>query len=89
MSASSPPLWQPRGGFGSEFSTVPVPELKTAAFVKLSEQLEKLVPVGTATFSCFAYCSAMPVSVYELVCGGAVNARVGGIWPLARLRLVV
>ena len=62
MSASFPPLKQPRGGFGSEFSTVPVPELKTAAFVKLSEQLEKLVPVGTDTFTCFAYCYVMPVS---------------------------
>ena len=61
MSASFPPLKQLRGGFGSEFSTVPVPELKPAAFVKLSEQLEKLVPVGTDTFPCFAYCSAMPV----------------------------
>ena len=62
MSASFPPLKQPRGGFGSEFGTVPVPELKPAAFVKLSEQLEKLVPVGTDTFPCFACCSAMPVS---------------------------
>ena len=39
-----------------------VTELKTAAFVKLSEQLEKRVPVGTDTFPCFAYCSAMPMS---------------------------
>ena len=51
MSASSQPLVLPRGGFGSELGTVPVPELKIAAFVKLSEQLKKLVLVGTITFS--------------------------------------
>ena len=63
ISASSPPLVPQRGGFGSEPGTVSVPELKTVAFMKLSEPLKKLVPVGTATFSCFSYSSAMPLSV--------------------------
>ena len=54
LTAGFPPLGKPRGGFGSVTVKGTVPELKTAALLKLSKQLEKLVPFGTATFSCFA-----------------------------------